>query len=350
MFVIIADWGVFMSMFKILMHSIPAVMILSVSVAASAQEVNVYSYRKPVLIQPMFEVFSEQTGIKVNAVNASKGLLERLKNEGRNTPADVVLTTDIGRLTDAKKAGLTRAISSETINSTIPPAFRDAQNHWFGLTTRARIIVTSRERVAAGGIGSYEDLATGEWKGRVCTRSGKHPYMVALSAAMIKHHGEKDAETWLRGVKNNLARKPQGNDRAQVKAISEGECDVAIINHYYMAKMLADEKQKSWAESVRVVFPNQESRGTHMNVSGMAMTKYAPHPDNALKLMEFLVGAHAQEMYARINGEYPLKAGIVWPELLQSWGEYKVDDVALSEIATYRAAAIKMADRTGYDR
>ncbi len=317
---------------------------------ASADEVNVYSYRKPKLIDPMFAEFTKQTGIKVNSVFAKKGMIERLQSEGVNSPADLVFTVDIGRLSDIKNAGLTQSISSKRFSNDIPDHYRDPKGHWFGLTTRARIIVASTERVKPGEIMSYEDLADPKWKGRICTRSGKHPYMVALTASMIAHHGEAGAKTWLAGLKNNLARKPQGNDRAQVKAISEGECDVAIINHYYMAKMLADEKQKSWAESVRVVFPNQKNRGTHMNVSGMAMTKYAPHPDNALKLMEFLVGGHAQEMYARINGEYPLKAGIVWPELLQSWGEYKVDDVALSEIATYRAAAIKMVDRTGFDR
>lgn len=317
--------------------------------AAESNEVNVYSYRKPQLIDPMFEVFTEQTGIKVNSVFAKKGMLERLKSEGRNSPADLVFTVDIGRLSDIKGAGLTQPVDRTQVNGNIPAHYRDPEGHWFGLTTRARIIVASKDRVGPGEIGSYEDLADPKWQGRVCTRSGKHPYMVALTASMIAHHGEADARKWLAGLKSNLTRKPQGNDRAQVKAIKEGECDLAVINHYYMVKMLKDPEQVAWANAVNMVFPNQDDQGTHMNVSGMALTKHAPNKANAIKLMEFLASAQGQEMYVQKNGEYPVKAGVPLSALQNSWGSFKADSLSLAVVADHRAAAIRLADEVGYN-
>ena len=316
---------------------------------ASAGEVNVYSYRKPKLIDPMFEAFTEQTGIKVNSVFAKKGMLERLESEGVNSPADLVFTVDIGRLSDIKDAGLTQSVSGKRFADDIPENFRDLEGHWFGLTTRARVIAASKERVKPDEILSYEDLADPMWKGRICTRSGKHPYMTALIASMIVQHGEPVAKEWLIGVKSNLARKPQGNDRAQVKAISEGVCDLAVINHYYMAKMLKDPEQVPWAQSVNLIFPNQADRGTHMNVSGMALTKHAPNKDDALKLMAFLASDQGQEMYVQKNGEYSVKPGIPLSDLLNSWGSFKQDSLGLSAIADNRAAAVRLADEVGYN-
>ncbi len=312
-------------------------------------EVNVYSYRKPQLIEPMFDAFTARTGITVNAVYAREGMLERLRNEGANSPADLVFTVDIGRLSDIKNAGLTQAVRAPAILSAIPVGVRDSANHWFGLTARARILVAAKDRVAAGEIADYEDLAAPHWRGRICTRSGKHAYNVALIAAMIDRHGAEAAQKWLAAVKENLARTPQGNDRAQVKAIAEGVCDVAVINHYYMYKMANDPEQKAWADAVNVVFPNQDNRGTHLNISGMAMTKHAPNRDNALKLMEFLAGDTAQKMYAEVNGEYPLNEAIAIGDYLQSLGAFKRDTLALSRVAARRAAASKMVDRVGYD-
>ena len=317
--------------------------------AAESNEVNVYSYRKPQLIDPMFEVFTEQTGIKVNSVFAKKGMLERLKSEGRNSPADLVFTVDIGRLSDIKDAGLTQPVDRVQVNGNIPTHYRDPEGHWFGLTTRARIIVTSKDRVKPGEITTYEQLIDANWKGRICTRSGKHPYMVALTASMIAHHGEAEAKKWLAGLKSNLARKPQGNDRAQVKAIKEGECDLAVINHYYMVKMLKDPEQVAWANAVNMVFPNQDDQGTHMNVSGMALTKHAPNKANAIKLMEFLASAQGQEMYVQKNGEYPVKAGVPLSALQNSWGSFKADSLSLAVVADHRAAAIRLADEVGYN-
>ncbi len=323
---------------------------LAVPFAVAAEdEVNVYSYRKPKLIDPMFAEFTKQTGIKVNSVFAKKGMIERLQSEGVNSPADLVFTVDIGRLSDIKNAGLTQSVSSKRFSDDIPANYQDPKGHWFGLTTRARIIAASKDRVKPGEILSYEGLADPKWKGRICTRSGKHPYMVALTASMIAHHGAVGAKTWLTGVKNNLARRPQGNDRAQVKAIKEGECDLAVINHYYMAKMLKDPEQVPWAESVNVIFPNQSGRGTHMNVSGMALTKHAPNKDNAIKLMEFLASDQGQEMYVQKNGEYPVKPGIVWNDLQNSWGGFKEDTLSLAVIADNRVTAIRMADEVGYN-
>ena len=317
--------------------------------AGAGGEVNVYSYRKPQLIQPMLDAFTAEHGITVNAVYAKKGMLERLRNEGRNSPADVVFTVDIGRLSDFKNAGLTQAVVSARINRTIPAAVRDPNHHWFGLTARARILVAAKDRVTPDAITRYEDLADAKWRGRICTRSGKHAYSIALTAAMIHRHGVAGAQKWLAGVKDNLARTPQGNDRAQVKAVAEGVCDIAVINHYYMYQMASDDKQKAWADAVKVVFPNQNDRGTHMNISGMAMTKHAPNRANALKLMEFLASDVAQKMYAEVNGEYPVNQSIALGAYLKSLGDFKRDTVALSLVAGNRTEASKIADRVGYN-
>ena len=335
---------------KLLVIWLGSIIALTGTVSVSqAGEVNVYSYRKPQLIDPMFAEFTKQTGIKVNSVYAKKGMLEKLQSEGRNSPADLVFTVDIGRLSDIHKAGLTQSVNRERFASDIPDNYMAPHGHWFGLTTRARIIVASKERVDPNAISNYEDLVDPQWKGRICTRSGKHPYMVALTASMIAHHGLDNAGTWLAGLKNNLARKPQGNDRAQVKAIKEGVCDIAVINHYYMAKMLKDPEQVPWANAVNVIFPNQTDRGTHMNVSGVALTKHAPNKDNAIKLMEFLASKTGQEMYAQKNAEYPVKPGIAWSDLQDSWGSFKEDSLSLSVVADNRATAIKLADEVSYN-
>ena len=328
--------------------------LIGLSCLAKAGEVNVYSYRQPQLIKPIFDVFTQETGVAVNAVYAKTGMLERLRSEGRNSPADLVFTVDIGRLTDTVNVGLTQSVQSSALTKNIPENFRDPDGHWFGLTSRARIIATSIDRVASGEITTYEELADPKWKGRICTRSAKHPYMVALTASIIVAHGMDGAKNWLQGVKDNLVRKPQGNDRTQVKAIHSGLCDVAVINHYYMAKMLADPEQAPWAESVRVVFPNQEGRGTHMNVSGVALTKHSPNKGDAIKLMEFLSSAKGQALYAEKNGEYPVSNHIgttvdFHNRLLASWGPFVQDVALLVDIANNRAAAIRMADRVGYD-
>ncbi|MFT5044324.1 MAG: iron(III) transport system substrate-binding protein [Porticoccaceae bacterium] len=316
---------------------------------AIAEEVNVYSYRQPFLTDPIFDAFTAETGIKVNTVFAKKGLIERLENEGANSPADLVLVTNVGNLAAAVEAGITQPVSNDVLESNIPASFRDVDGHWFGLTSRGRIIVTSKDRIEEGLISDYSDLATPELKGKICTRSGKHSYMVELIASVIAHEGEEAAKQWLQSVKGNLARKPQGNDRAQVKAISQGECDVAIINTYYMGAMMTNPEQQAWADSVNIVFPNQSGRGTHMNISGVVMTKPSPNRDNAVKLMEFLANDAAQSMYATNNHEYPIKADVSPSELVSSWGEFKKDDLSLNDIAKYRAQASRLVDIVDYD-
>jgi len=334
---------------KALAVSIGAGLLISMGSVSADGTVNVYSYRQPFLIKPIFDVFTRETGIEVNTVFAKTGLVERLVEEGDNSPADLIFTVDIGRLDGAVQAGVTQSVQSDVLDSNIPAEFRDPDGQWFGLTNRARLIVTSKDRMEEGAIETYEDLAKPEYAGKISTRSGKHQYMTALIASVIAHTDETQAEEWLRGVKANLARKPQGNDRAQVKAISEGQCDIAIINSYYMGAMMSDEEQSSWADSVRIVFPNQNDRGTHMNISGMSLTQAAPNKDNAIKLMEFLSGDLAQRMYAEQNHEYPVNKDIAPSGLVQSWGEFKYDPLPLAEIARHRVTATKMVDKIDYD-
>lgn len=318
----------------------------------AAGEVNLYSYRQAFLLDPLLKAFTADTGIKVNVVYAKKGILERLKAEGMNSPADAVLTADVGRLEDMAGAGLLAAVKSETLNSNIPAAYRSADGLWYGLTTRARIVYAHKDRVKAGEVKTYADLAAPHMKGRVCTRSGKHPYTLTLLAAIIAANGEKAAETWARGLKANLARKPQGNDRAQVKAIYQGECDVSIGNTYYMGKMATNEKkpeQKQWAAAVNVVFPSIADRGTHVNASGGAVTKASKNRDAAVKLLEFLSGSKAQKIYAEQNFEYPVKPGTPLNPMVASWGSFTADTVNLAKVAENRALAAKIMDRVAFD-
>lgn len=323
--------------------------LLSTLAFASSQEVNVYSYRQPFLVQPMFDKFTEKSGIKVNVVFAKKGLAERLTREGRNSPADLIFTVDIGRLMEVTNKDLVQPVKSETLENNIPSQYRDPENRWFGLTTRTRSIYASKERANLADIQNYEDLANPVWKGRICTRSGKHPYNLALIASMIAHHGDAKAKEWLQGVKNNLARKPQGNDRAQVKAINEGICDLSLGNNYYFGKMLNDEKQVAWANSVHLTFPNQGNRGTHVNIAGMALTQHAPNKENAIKLMEFLTEDFAQGMYAEQNFEYPVNKNVEPSDLVKSWGSFKSDTLPLADIANLRKRAAKMVDEVAFD-
>ncbi|MBR9867437.1 MAG: Fe(3+) ABC transporter substrate-binding protein [Oceanospirillales bacterium] len=321
--------------------------------ASAADEVNIYSYRQQFLIQPMLDAFTADTGIKTNVVFAKKGLIERLEHEGKNSPADIVLTSDIGPLYDVVEKGLTQPVESDVLTKNIPAHYRDPANQWFGLTSRTRLIYASKDRVAEGEIKSYEELADPKWKGRICTRSGKHTYNLSLIGSMIAHHGEAEAEQWLEGVKANLARKPQGNDRAQVKAVKEGVCDIALGNSYYFGKMITNEKQpeqKDWANAVNLVFPNQGDRGAHMSISGAALTKYAPNKESAIKLMEFLSEAQAQSMYAEANFEFPVRPETPRSALLNKYmGDFKQDNINLQKVAELRAQAARMADKVGFD-
>lgn len=333
--------------------SLALVSLVAALGATAAEQVNIYSYRQPFLIEPVLDEFTRETGIEAKVVYASKGLNERLQREGRNSPADLVLTSNTSNLTDLVRKGLTQPVQSEVLEKNIPAQFRDDGNQWFGLTTRARLIYASKDRVKPGEIERYEDLADPKWKGRICTRSGKHPYNLSLIASMIAHHGEAETKKWLEGVKANLARKPQGNDRAQVKAISEGECDLSLGNSYYFGKMITNTEQPEqieWAKSVNLVFPNQEDRGTHMFISGVALTKYAPNRNNAIKLMEYLSGPKAQYLYAEKNFEFPVRPGTPRSELINEYmGSFKEDELSLTEIGSHVPAASRLVDEVGFD-
>ncbi len=320
--------------------------------AAAAAEVNLYSARQPFLMKPLLDAFTKKTGIKVNMVYLKKGMIERLKAEGANSPADLVLTSDIGNLHNLVAAGLLQPAKSNVLERNVPAQFRHPNGLWYGLTTRARIIFAHKDRVQPGEITTYEDLAKPHMKGRVCTRSGKHVYNVSLLAWMIAARGEAAAEAWARGVKANLARKPQGNDRAQVKAVYQGECDVALGNTYYMGKMMTNEKspvQKKWAAAVNIIFPNQKGRGAHVNISGAGVTSSARNKPGAVKLIEFLSGGAAQKIYAEDNFEYPIKSGVAWHPIVAGWGKFKADETFLSKIAEHRVTATRIMDRVRFN-
>ncbi len=315
--------------------------------ASAAEEVNVYSYRQPFLVKPLFDKFTEQTDIKVNVVFAKKGMAERLAREGEYSPADILLTTDISRLIELHERNLLQANNSTVLKQAIPSQYRSTDNTWFALTTRVRNIYSAK-RLGAVNI-NYEDLADEKYKGRICTRSGKHAYNVALVASMIAEHGETETLTWLEKFKANLARKPQGNDRGQVQAIHQNLCDVSLGNSYYFGKMLADEKQKTWADAVNINFPNQANRGAHVNISGIGLAKYSPNTNNAKALMDFLVSKPAQQLYAQTNMEYPVRTDVAASALVSSWGEFKADKLSLEIIAKNRQLALKLIDQARFD-
>ncbi|MGB3314049.1 MAG: Fe(3+) ABC transporter substrate-binding protein [Albidovulum sp.] len=326
-----------------------ALSLIALAGPALADEVNVYSLRQPELVQPLFDKFTEETGIAVNVAHIDKGMVERLVSEGDRSPADLVMTVDIAKLAQVVEAGVTQPVTSDVLAANIPAEFRDPGNQWFGLTTRARVVYASKDRVADGEVTTYEDLTDPKWQGRICTRPGTHDYNLGLMAAMIEHHDADYAREWATGLRANLAKKPEGNDRAQVKSIWAGECDISLGNTYYMGAMLADPEQTEWANSVRIIFPTFEGDGTHMNVSGVAMTKAAPNHDAALKLMEFLSSDEAQAIYAETNYEFPVKPGVAKSDLVASWGEFTPDSLNLMEVAKSRPEALKLMEEVNFD-
>ena len=318
------------------------------SAANAAENLTVYSYRQAFLVGPILANFTKEPGIDVDVVFSKKGIAERMMREGRLSPADIVLTSDFSRLMELVDKNLVIPVDSELLKANIPAKYRSVEDNWYALTMRVRNIYSSKDRLGKLDI-DYEDLADPKYKGKICTRSGKHPYNISLVASMIAHHGEADTKTWLEGWKANLARKPQGNDRSQVKAVKEGLCDIAIGNSYYLGKMLQDPKQVPWAEAVEINFPNQDNRGSHINVSGMALAKHTKHKDNAIKLMEYLSGTAAQKSYAEINMEYPVKADVKPSDLVASWGEFKADELPIFKLAEYHNAAVRLLDEVKFD-
>lgn len=321
-------------------------------VTAHASELNIYSHRQAFLINPFLDAFTAETGIKTNVVFASKGLAQRLLAEGANSPADLVLTVDIARLSVYAERGLFAPVQSDILNDVIPAHLRSKNGTWFGLSKRSRIVGVSKDRVADGAVIRIEDLADPKWRGKICSRPGSHVYNRALVASMIAAHGEVKAEAWARDLVANFARRPQGNDRAQVKAIFEGQCDIAILNHYYYGKLLNsdDAAHREWADSINLVFPNQgeDDRGAHVNISGGGIAIHSKNKANAQRLLEFLVSEKAQSLYAKINYEYPVDESLELPDDLKLWGTFKEDKTPVSEIARLSVTAQKIIDRVGW--
>src|SRR5262245_46052694 len=316
---------------------------------AQSGDVNVYTYRESKLIQPLFEAFTKGTGSKVNVISASSGLEQRIKTEGANSPADVLLTVDIGRLEDAVRAGYKQPIKSDLLDRVVAPQYRDPEGHWYGMSMRARVVYASKDRVPQTAL-TYEDLADPKWKGKICIRSGQYIYNNALFAAFIAHHGEAKTEEWLKGLKANLAQKPSGGDREVARDIAAGKCDSGVANTYYWALMLNnDPDKKAWAEATRVILPTFQGGGTHVNISGVVLAKNAPNKANAMKLIEWLAGEKAQHMYADLNYEYPVRPGIEINPTIAGYGKLNPDTQPISKIAEHKKAAANLVDKVGFD-
>ena len=330
-----------------------AVVALAQGTVRAAEEVNLYSTREPGLIQPLLDSFAAKTGIKVNTVFVNAGLAERVAAEGVRSPADVMMTVDIGSLLDLDRRGLTQRLASPLVEAVVPAGLRDPEGNWVALSLRARVLVVARDRVADTAL-TYEQLAEPKWKGRVCIRSGNHPYNTALFSAMIAKHGPAATEQYLAALKQNLARKPAGGDREVARDIMAGICDVGVSNSYYIGLMLSGAggaEQKRWGEAVRVIMPTfSDGVGTHVNLSGAAVARHAPNRANAVKLIEFLLSPEAQKVYAQANFEFPVLAGVALHPAIAHLGMLRADTTRLEDVAAQREAASLMVDRVGFDR
>lgn len=329
--------------------------LMGLALAASAtctasEEVNVYTHRHYDSDAVLFKQFEAKTGIKVNVVKAKADqLMQRLKAEGKNTPADILMTVDVGRLYKAKTDNIFQAVESEILNSNIPAQFRDSDNKWFGLTKRGRVVVYHKDRVKAADLSTYADLANSKWKNRILVRSSSNIYNQSLVASIVANKGMAEAEKWTKGFVKNFARTPKGSDRDQMRAVAAGEADIAIVNTYYLGKLVhGDEKDQAVAQQLKVFFPNQETTGTHINISGAGVVKYSKNKINAIKLIEFLSGAEAQKVFAQANYEYPVKEGVLSSELVSSWGTFKEDSSDLTSVGKNNKMAVMIMDRAGW--
>jgi iron(III) transport system substrate-binding protein len=331
-----------------------ALMILPAMVfpaLSHAGQVNIYSARQEHLIKPLLDEFTQKTGIRYQLLTGNgPALLERLKNEGKNSPADVLITVDVGNLVAAKQAGVLQPVSSAVLDANIPSQYRDDEGYWYGLSARSRVIYYAKDRVDPARINTYEKLAQPDLGYRVCVRSSSNIYNQSLMAAMIAHHGEEKALDWATGLVNNFGRKPQDNDTGQIRAVAAGECDVAIANTYYYARLMAstDPADQQVVEKTALLWPNQNDRGTHMNLSGAGITQSAKQVDAAIKLLEFLAGETAQTFYAAQNNEYPVNPDVAISGTVLELGDFRADTLNLSEIETHRAQALRLMDRAGW--
>lgn len=322
--------------------------LLQVS-SAFAAEVNVYSARQEELIKPLLDTFSAETGIKVNLITGNADeLITRINSEGRNSPADILITTDVGRLARAKQQGVLQAIESEILTSVIPANLRDPAGVWYGLTVRARPIMYVEGKVDPAQLSTMEDLADPKWKGKICVRSSNNIYNQSHVASLIAHDGVAAAEAWAKGLVANFARPPRGGDRDQIKAAAAGVCDIALANTYYLAGMLADPTERAEAAKVKVFWPNQQDHGAHINVAGAGVATFAPNKANAVKLLEYMVQPNAQRWYAEVNHEYPIRTDVAISTLLEGFGTFKADNLELEQLGELNAEAIRILDRAGW--
>ena len=318
------------------------------AIQAADEEVNLYSARKEQLIKPLLDKFTEQTDIKVNLVTGkADALLKRLTTEGINSPADILITTDAGRLHRAKVADVLQPLKSDTLEAVIPAHLRDPEGLWFGLSLRARPIFYVKGKVDPSELSTYEALSDPKWKRRICIRSSGNIYNQSLVASMLATEDKDEVEAWAKAFVANLAQPPKGGDRDQIKAAAAGICDIAIANTYYYGGMLKskDAAQVEAASKLAIFWPNQEGRGTHVNISGIAMTKAAKNADNAKLLMEFLANEESQAWYAQVNSEFPVREGVAWSDDLKQWGEFKADELSLTKLGENNADAVRLMDR-----
>ncbi|MEA5470506.1 Fe(3+) ABC transporter substrate-binding protein [Spirulina sp. 06S082] len=318
---------------------------------SQAGEINLYSARHYDSDDALYENFTKETGIKINLIEGKESdLIERIKNEGDNSPVDVFITVDVGNLWKAQEEGILQPISSDILEKNIPENLREDEGYWFGLTKRARLIVYNKDKVKAEDLSTYENLATPEWKGRICIRSSSNIYNQSLVASKIEELGEEKAEEWVKGVVNNFAREPEGNDTSQIEAVASGECDVALVNSYYVARLMRsdDAKKKEIAAKIGVFFPNQESGGTHINISGAGVTINAPHKEKAIAFIEYLTSPEAQEIFADGNNEYPVVSGVSENETVKALGNFKESELDVESYGEKNADAVKVMDRGGW--
>ena len=339
-------------MIRTFLSLVPLALVLAAAGAALADgEVNLYSHRHYDADRVLYDRFEKQTGIEVNVIQGKADeLIARLSREGAASPADILMTVDAGRLVRAQSMGLLKPATSALLRANVPAHLRDPAGHWVALTQRARVFVYHPDRVSPGELSTYADLAHPRWKGRILIRSSSNIYNQSLLASIIAHDGESGAAAWAAGVVANMARTPQGNDRDQMKAVAAGEGDLAVVNTYYVGRLIdsEDEYEREVGERVRVFFPNQEDRGAHVNVSGAGITMSAGNRDNAVRLLEFLTAAEAQELFSAANYEYPVNPAVSPSALLQSWGGFTADDLPLNRLGELNADAVRVFDRAGW--
>ena len=339
-------------MYKDIAYKILSIFSICLIFTNLQAQINVYSHRHYDSDKILFKKFTYQTGIKINVIKGSADqLIERLISEGKNSPADILLTVDAGRLHRAKMAGVLQPIKSRTLNNNVPASMRDPDGQWFGLTVRARVIVYSKDRIQPTQLSTYEDLAKSKWRGKIAVRSSSNIYNQSLMASIIDANGSSEALSWAKSVRKNMARAPRGSDRDQARAVAAGVADIAIINTYYLGILAnsSNSKDRDVFKKVSVFFPNQKGRGTHINISGAGITKSSKNKKDAIKFIEFLTSSDSQKIFANVNYEYPIKIKTNQSELLKSWGSFNPDKLNLSILGIKNSEAVKLFDKAGWE-